>query len=174
MTTHQSFDLPSGLGVRYHHVRNYRPFTGPLKFSALGSYQTTHVDPRGGQTVAQIIDLDTEVVVAEGVARCHTKDNYNKAIGRRIALGRAVKALANRKSAFDLAETSEDRIRAAVHDKIQVGFLYWPLGEFRQKYYEGLPLKVVTFSRGQAAQVKCDDTIKSFYLSRISDVARID
>lgn len=47
----------------------------------------------GGITVAEIIDGET--VVATGKAYCRLDENFNKAIGRTIALGRARKALAD-------------------------------------------------------------------------------
>jgi hypothetical protein len=79
--------VPEGLTVQYNHSRYY---------NADGLVQ-----PRGGSTTARIFkDVPTEdaeefttVVVAHGHAYCNESDNYNKRIGRNIALGRALKRL---------------------------------------------------------------------------------
>jgi hypothetical protein len=46
---------------------------------------------RGGYTKVEI--FKGEEMVAEGEAWCNTIDNFNKRLGREIALGRALKAL---------------------------------------------------------------------------------
>jgi hypothetical protein len=52
------------------------------------------IEPRGGSTIAQLWkvadDPKTDPPVAIGKARCSRLDNYNRAIGRAIAFGRAV------------------------------------------------------------------------------------
>jgi len=45
--------------------------------------------PRGGETIAYIMD-DEGRVVASGVATCSLSDNFNYRRGREIALGRAM------------------------------------------------------------------------------------
>ncbi len=49
--------------------------------------------PRGGQTHVIIMGEDGETELAYGHAWCSPKDNYNKKIGRTIAVGRALKFL---------------------------------------------------------------------------------
>lgn len=49
------------------------------------------VDPNGGRTIVEI--CKDEKVLAFGVSLCSERDPYNKAIGRAIALGRALKSL---------------------------------------------------------------------------------
>jgi hypothetical protein len=46
-------------------------------------------EPKGGLTIAQIEFADGSTVRAS--AQCNPKDTYNKAIGRMIAVGRAMK-----------------------------------------------------------------------------------
>lgn len=48
---------------------------------------------RGGQTEVEVYIGDN--LVARGVARCSTKDAYNKKVGRTIALGRALQGAIN-------------------------------------------------------------------------------
>lgn len=45
------------------------------------------INPNGGLTIAYNINKDFKVVGWAG-AKCHTKDNYNKQIGRRKSAGR--------------------------------------------------------------------------------------
>lgn len=52
-----------------------------------------HPEPRGGRTIVRIFDADKNLL-AEAEARCNSKlDQYNKRLGREIALGRALKKL---------------------------------------------------------------------------------
>ena len=48
---------------------------------------------RGGKTLVEITDLDSFSAI--GVARCSDEENFNKKIGNKIALGRAIKNLEN-------------------------------------------------------------------------------
>lgn len=50
------------------------------------------VNPRGGMTVALLVD-DEGLILEFANAWCSDKDNYNKQIGRDIALGRLTKRL---------------------------------------------------------------------------------
>ena len=52
----------------------------------------TFVDPRGGETICKLVNAEG-VVMAQGSAACHPKDNYVKRTGRGIALARALRAL---------------------------------------------------------------------------------
>jgi hypothetical protein len=49
------------------------------------------IKPQGGYTYACVMDDSGRV--ANGMAVCSFKDNYNKKIGRQIAVGRAMKQL---------------------------------------------------------------------------------
>lgn len=79
--------VPDGLSVRYSHHRYLNP-----------DGKTTN--PKGGWTTAVLYDQPPAVVgneqpvrvVATGVAYCHLNDNFNRKIGRDIALGRALKS----------------------------------------------------------------------------------
>lgn len=78
--------VPEGIHVRYAHHRYRNP-------SGEG------VSPKGGWTTATLYrDVSAELgheapdqVVGTGVAYCHLNDNFNRKIGRDIALGRALK-----------------------------------------------------------------------------------
>lgn len=80
--------VPEGLAVKYEHHRNYDI---AMKMS-----------PRGGMTIAYVYrkeDLEAggiAIAVSSGVAHCHSKDNFDKRIGRAIALGRALKKMRTR------------------------------------------------------------------------------
>lgn len=75
--------VPEDHVVKYEHHRHY--------------LTSMKVSPRGGMTVAYLYrkeDLEAggiAIAVSSGVAHCHPNDNYNKRIGRAIALGRALK-----------------------------------------------------------------------------------
>lgn len=45
---------------------------------------------KGGMTAVQIVDTETEEVLAEGEALCRETEDFNKRLGRTIAYGRAV------------------------------------------------------------------------------------
>lgn len=47
---------------------------------------------KGGETEARVFGPD-DSLVAIGVATCHERDNFNRRIGRDVALGRALKRL---------------------------------------------------------------------------------
>lgn len=50
-------------------------------------FNSNAISPRGGVTVAYIID-DNYRVIGYALAKCHEKDNYVKALGRAKAAGR--------------------------------------------------------------------------------------
>ena len=56
------------------------------------SHAPGQIEPRGGLTTAYII-VD-ETIPFEGHAKCHSKETYNKRIGRNVSLGRLRKLLA--------------------------------------------------------------------------------
>jgi hypothetical protein len=49
------------------------------------------VHGKGGSTIALIYDDVNDIEVARGVAECSPGDNFNRRLGREIALGRAIK-----------------------------------------------------------------------------------
>lgn len=63
--------------------------------------RVTYIDgtvmPHGGVTVVEIYltaeDMKIEKWISQGVAFCRPDENYNKRLGRTIALGRALKVL---------------------------------------------------------------------------------
>jgi hypothetical protein len=57
------------------------------------------LSPRGGLTVADAYDSDG-ILIEFGEAACSMRDNYNKRLGRQIAVGRLLKRL-------ELRETSQ-------------------------------------------------------------------
>lgn len=90
--------VPDGLTVKFWHERfpsyygiEERTILTPFFPKELREQKITP-HAKGGQTVARLYDVEGNLV-AEGVATCHENDNYNRRIGRDIALGRALKAL---------------------------------------------------------------------------------
>ena len=81
--------LPEGFTVIYDHERPYVVGNMLVVGFRVNGQQPL---PRGGCTVATILDADRNLV-AFGEATCHERDNYNRRIGRMIALGRALKNL---------------------------------------------------------------------------------
>lgn len=83
--------VPEGMQVWYEHER--------AKMTLLREGETPELvlSPRGGTTVAKLWlpsqDPKVDAPIATGEAECNSADNYNKRIGRSIALGRALKAL---------------------------------------------------------------------------------
>lgn len=88
--------IPEGAVVRVNHRRR-------VAFLEEGEYLTRFemrerfpvseraILPNGGMTTARIELPDGRV--ATGEARCSVRDNYNRKIGRDIAIGRALKSL---------------------------------------------------------------------------------
>ena len=66
--------------VKFRHARNF-----------VGNGEGETKLPRGGKTIASIRIEETEFITAESV--CSVKDNFNKELGRTIALGRLKKKL---------------------------------------------------------------------------------
>lgn len=78
-------ELPEGHTVRYVHRRRL----------VAKLHEKSVVLPTGGLTIARVLGPDG-VQVAEGRARCRPDENFNKALGRQIALGRALADLERR------------------------------------------------------------------------------
>lgn len=91
-----NLDIPNGYEVDIFH---YRHAPGPgggltLVTKQEASVLGREINPRGGLTIAQIVREDHEgwrVVICDGEAYCSENDNYNRKIGREIAVGRALK-----------------------------------------------------------------------------------
>lgn len=81
----------NGKLVRVYHLR-------PGEMVAVDGKEELRFFPetKGGTTRVELFDPDGEFPLAEGVARCSPRDNYNKRLGRTIALGRAIKMLNER------------------------------------------------------------------------------
>lgn len=88
--------VPEGHSVRYTHYRfvGQDGHGGAMDLTIPKPHQ--HVRSQGGMCVAKITDEATGLVVAMAYAVCHRKDNYNKRIGRDIALGRALMQMKGR------------------------------------------------------------------------------
>lgn len=84
--------LDAATDVKIVHLRRY---AGYFDYFTVGGFKrdhpTTQTAPlsRGGMTVAQV-RVDGKDFL--GIAECSELDNYSKAIGREMALGRAIKA----------------------------------------------------------------------------------
>ena len=59
--------------------------------------------------------------IGKGVAICSTKDNPNKKTGRAIARGRAIQAMGNRKSNWDILR--KEALEALGKAKLTAGYL---------------------------------------------------
>jgi hypothetical protein len=90
--------VPEGLAVRFTHRRFVPEAVGALvradKLLTAREYRELGLTPavKGGLTECELLD-DADTVVAHGSALCSDHDNYNRRIGRDIALGRALKRL---------------------------------------------------------------------------------
>lgn len=82
--------LPEGYSVRYRHSR----MTAAGAMIPPGDMLLAP-SPKGGETEAKVFDRDGSLA-AMGVATCHERDSFNRRIGRDIALGRALKRLAEK------------------------------------------------------------------------------
>ena len=62
----------------------------------LSGNDSSSLYPKGGKTEVEIYDVenkDEPKLVAKGEAFCSLRDNFSKSLGKRIALGRALKIL---------------------------------------------------------------------------------
>ena len=87
----------SGYKVRVHH---HRKLTRVAKLDGKALVAAA----RGGRTVIEITTPDGETLI--GTARCSRKENFNKKLGVRIALGRALKGVVNEGSRVVEQQTS--------------------------------------------------------------------
>lgn len=100
--------IPEGAVVKFTHARRvdgdwgvwHRKKEGWGRWDPEGTtdglrtHTSSEISPFGGRTTCKITLADG--VEAWGVAECSNRDNYNKKIGRDIALGRALKNLSAR------------------------------------------------------------------------------
>lgn len=84
----------SGWQVRVSHNRRFTLSGGDF-YGTRYEHPAIPPQPRGGFTVATLISPDRTVLV-QGTAHCSLNDNYSKKMGRNIAIGRALHALANK------------------------------------------------------------------------------
>jgi hypothetical protein len=80
--------VPADMKVRYEHIRFQRG-------ARAGKRSRLITLPKGGRTRCKLYrqgqDPNVDRPVAVGIAECSRHDNYDKKIGRTIALGRAIK-----------------------------------------------------------------------------------
>lgn len=106
-------ELPEGMTYRVYHERKFRMQVDVEFMSSVGAARgmnekigmpiNFNLQPKGGVTRVEIgyltLNKDEEGqpaqwnVIAMGEAICSEKDSYNRMIGRRAALGRALKDL---------------------------------------------------------------------------------
>lgn len=86
----KSQQLDEGQKVNVSHLRAVKD--GLLMTSYYWHKHELEPNPRGGLTIVHILDKDGNML-ARGTARCSELDQYNKKIGRSIALGRALKKM---------------------------------------------------------------------------------
>ena len=86
-------EIPAGHRVRYKHERAYYD-KGPFAHI----HDSYSLLPQGGKTIARIIDPEGNEI-ARGEAVCRPDENFKKAMGREIALGRALKQLEQQEAA---------------------------------------------------------------------------
>lgn len=80
-----------GYEVEVTHLRWVHGDEGPLEIPIPTAYVEPHEEiiPNGGVTVVDIFDKEGNVL-STGIAHCSIEDNFNKRIGRQLALGRAI------------------------------------------------------------------------------------
>jgi len=82
--------VPDGVEVRVSHLRLTDAGYNTKKQAKEHGYT---ISTCGGMTVARLLDPATEEIRAVGIAICRADENYNKRLGRTIAIGRAIKEL---------------------------------------------------------------------------------
>lgn len=123
--------LPAGYTCRYQHLRDFPWRTNQfatVPFRTTGDLKRRGLSPatKGGMTVCHVYDPSGEHVLSAW-AHCNPKDNFNRKIGRQIALGRAVKAVEQRTpalvealAAVSFAVTRHDGILTGFNDPLRV------------------------------------------------------
>lgn len=75
----------NGNKVYIHHRRIFRPV---VLEQGEGYVVEERMLPRGGETIVEVITPDGQTLT--GNAKCSLKDSFNKKMGLKIALGRAI------------------------------------------------------------------------------------
>lgn len=82
--------IPDGLKMEVMHYRMFQSAYGCLPHLMLSTPKDRqHALPRGGLTVVMLLNSNGQICY-QGSATCSINDNYNKKIGRNIALQRAL------------------------------------------------------------------------------------
>jgi hypothetical protein len=85
--------VPKGVKISVKHFRSWQdPASGFLYNSDFPDGRKDILQPRGGATLADAFNSDGDWI-ASAEAYCSQKDNYNKRLGRQIAVGRLLKRL---------------------------------------------------------------------------------
>lgn len=92
-----------GYKVRVLHHRDYAYVHPPEKFD-----RVKRLMQKGGKTEVQILSPDGKS--SEGIALCSPKDNYNKKLGVKIALNRAINNLNEKNTISKNSNRSKDVI----------------------------------------------------------------
>lgn len=87
---HHEQEDPDYLDAMKHKHRKMSTPEKKLTGSHIEIYQT----PRG-QTTCRVLDFTTQEHLASGIALCCPKDNFKKAVGRKVSLQRACAMLAD-------------------------------------------------------------------------------
>ena len=86
-------EIPKGVKINVTHFRAYQdPVSGHIYFSDLPVGRRDVLQPRGGVTLADAFDSSGNWIDS-AEADCSLRDNYNKRLGRQIAVGRLLKRL---------------------------------------------------------------------------------
>ena len=89
--------IPNGLQPRYTHLRQADDdFNVSATTHQLKSWKMRPA-AHGGYTQCKLVD-PTGHVVATGIAACSKRDQFNRTVGRTIALGRAISNLNKKES----------------------------------------------------------------------------
>ena len=94
---------------------------GEVKYYYLKFGEVKHGQPAGG--IATICLLRNGELVHRGIAFCSPLDQFNKKLGRNIALGRAIKAFENGASSESVPRRTPAGVLAHVHPSLG-GFFY--------------------------------------------------
>ena len=80
----------NGYKIRVFHNRRYASQSGDIFYTGIPIPETT-LESKGGLTIVKVITPANET--AMGYAKCSDKDPYNKKLGAKIALNRALGSL---------------------------------------------------------------------------------
>lgn len=102
--------------VRVQHYRMVETDDGPALVSqdTINKMNLTPLN-KGGMTEVQLINPDTEEVIAAAQAECSMKDDFNKRLGRIIAHGRATLPQAERQRREQNRIAREEELARGIH-----------------------------------------------------------